>query len=71
MRRALLLLALLLPLAARAAPWPRIAQIRFVGNDTTRDYVILREMTLAPLSNKPLVRDLVSEIAPPAERLFK
>src|SRR5215204_803039 len=24
-----------------------------------------REMTLAPLSNKPLVRDLVTEIAPP------
>jgi len=28
-----------------------------------------REMTLAPLSNKKLVRDLVTEIAPPAERL--
>ena len=28
-----------------------------------------REMRLAPLSNKPLVRDLVTEIAPPAERL--
>ena len=28
-----------------------------------------REMKLAPLSNKPLVRDLVTEIAPPAERL--
>jgi succinate dehydrogenase/fumarate reductase-like Fe-S protein len=28
-----------------------------------------REMTLAPLSNKTLVRDLVTEIAPPAERL--
>ena len=27
-----------------------------------------REMVLAPLSNKPLVRDLVTEIAPPAER---
>jgi succinate dehydrogenase/fumarate reductase-like Fe-S protein len=27
-----------------------------------------REMALAPLSNKPLVRDLVTEIAPPAER---
>jgi succinate dehydrogenase/fumarate reductase-like Fe-S protein len=27
-----------------------------------------REMTLAPLANKPLVRDLVTEIAPPAER---
>ena len=25
-------------------------------------------MTLAPLSNKRLVRDLVTEIAPPAER---
>jgi hypothetical protein len=25
-------------------------------------------MTLAPLSNKKLVRDLVTEIAPPAER---
>ena len=30
-----------------------------------------REMTLAPLSNKRLVRDLVTEIAPPAERLVK
>ena len=28
-----------------------------------------REMTLAPLPNKPLVRDLVTEIAPPDERL--
>jgi succinate dehydrogenase/fumarate reductase-like Fe-S protein len=28
-----------------------------------------REMHVAPLSNKPLVRDLVTEIAPPAERL--
>ena len=28
-----------------------------------------REMTLTPLSNKPLVRDLVTEIAPPSERL--
>jgi succinate dehydrogenase/fumarate reductase-like Fe-S protein len=27
-----------------------------------------REMTLAPLPNKKLVRDLVTEIAPPAER---
>jgi succinate dehydrogenase/fumarate reductase-like Fe-S protein len=27
-----------------------------------------REMTLAPLSNKKLVRDLVTQIAPPAER---
>jgi len=27
-----------------------------------------REMTLAPLSNKRLVRDLVTEIAPPTER---
>jgi succinate dehydrogenase/fumarate reductase-like Fe-S protein len=27
-----------------------------------------REMTLAPLSNKRLARDLVTEIAPPAER---
>jgi succinate dehydrogenase/fumarate reductase-like Fe-S protein len=27
-----------------------------------------RVMTLAPLANKPLVRDLVTEIAPPAER---
>ena len=27
-----------------------------------------RQMTLAPLSNKRLVRDLVTEIAPPAER---
>jgi succinate dehydrogenase/fumarate reductase-like Fe-S protein len=30
-----------------------------------------REMVLAPLSNKPLVRDLVTEIAPPAERFLK
>jgi succinate dehydrogenase/fumarate reductase-like Fe-S protein len=30
-----------------------------------------REMTLAPLHNKPLVRDLVTEIAPPAERFMK
>lgn len=28
-----------------------------------------REMRVAPLSNKPLVRDLVTEIAPPPERL--
>ena len=28
-----------------------------------------REMRLAPLDNKALVRDLVTEIAPPAERL--
>ena len=27
-----------------------------------------REMTLTPLSNKPLLRDLVTDIAPPAER---
>ena len=27
-----------------------------------------REMTLTPLANKPLVRDLVTDIAPPAER---
>jgi len=27
-----------------------------------------REMTVQPLSNKTLVRDLVTEIAPPAER---
>ena len=27
-----------------------------------------REMTLTPLSNKRLVRDLVTEIGPPAER---
>jgi succinate dehydrogenase/fumarate reductase-like Fe-S protein len=30
-----------------------------------------RELTLAPLSNKRLVRDLVTEIAPPAERFVK
>ena len=29
-----------------------------------------REMMLAPLSNKKLVRDLVTEIAPPAERFI-
>jgi succinate dehydrogenase/fumarate reductase-like Fe-S protein len=28
-----------------------------------------REMTLAPLSNKRLLRDLVTDIAPPGERL--
>jgi len=28
-----------------------------------------REMKIAPLANKALVRDLVTEIAPPAERL--
>ena len=28
-----------------------------------------REMHLEPLGNKPLVRDLVTDIAPPAERL--
>ena len=27
-----------------------------------------REMTVKPLSNKALVRDLVTEIAPPGER---
>jgi succinate dehydrogenase/fumarate reductase-like Fe-S protein len=27
-----------------------------------------REMTLTPLPNKPLIRDLVTEIAPPSER---
>ena len=30
-----------------------------------------REMTLAPLPNKRLVRDLVTEIAPPQERFMK
>jgi succinate dehydrogenase/fumarate reductase-like Fe-S protein len=30
-----------------------------------------REITVKPLSNKPLVRDLVTEIAPPSERLLK
>jgi len=30
-----------------------------------------REMTLTPLANKRLVRDLVTEIAPPAERFSK
>jgi succinate dehydrogenase/fumarate reductase-like Fe-S protein len=30
-----------------------------------------REMVLAPLSNKPLVRDLVTEIAPPTERFLR
>jgi len=30
-----------------------------------------REMTVKPLPNKALVRDLVTEIAPPAERLRK
>ena len=30
-----------------------------------------REMTVKPLSNKTLVRDLVTEIAPPAERFGK
>jgi succinate dehydrogenase/fumarate reductase-like Fe-S protein len=31
--------------------------------------LVPRMMTVAPLSNKKLVRDLVTEIAPPAERL--
>jgi succinate dehydrogenase/fumarate reductase-like Fe-S protein len=30
-----------------------------------------REMRLAPLPNKRLIRDLVTEIAPPAERLVQ
>ncbi len=30
-----------------------------------------REMTVGPLSNKKLVRDLVTEIAPPSERLLR
>ena len=30
-----------------------------------------REMTVKPLPNKPLLRDLVTEIAPPAERFRK
>lgn len=30
-----------------------------------------REMTLEPLRNKPWIRDLVSDIAPPAERLVR
>jgi succinate dehydrogenase/fumarate reductase-like Fe-S protein len=30
-----------------------------------------REMTLAPLANKRLVRDLVTEIAPPSERFLE
>jgi succinate dehydrogenase/fumarate reductase-like Fe-S protein len=30
-----------------------------------------REMTLEPLLNKKLIRDLVTEIAPPDERLLK
>jgi succinate dehydrogenase/fumarate reductase-like Fe-S protein len=30
-----------------------------------------REMTLEPLHNKPWIRDLVSDIAPPAERLIQ
>jgi succinate dehydrogenase/fumarate reductase-like Fe-S protein len=30
-----------------------------------------RDMTLGPLPNKTLVRDLVTEIAPPGERLMK
>lgn len=30
-----------------------------------------RDMTVRPLSNKALVRDLVTEIAPPAERFRK
>ena len=30
-----------------------------------------REMQLAPLPNKRLIRDLVTEIAPPAERLVQ
>jgi succinate dehydrogenase/fumarate reductase-like Fe-S protein len=33
--------------------------------------LIEREMTVRPLANKQLLRDLVTDIAPPAERLKK
>jgi succinate dehydrogenase/fumarate reductase-like Fe-S protein len=33
--------------------------------------LMAREMTVMPLSNKGVVRDLVTEIAPPAERFGK
>ena len=44
----LVLILVLLPLAVSAAPWPRVSAVRFTGNDTTRESVLLREMTLAP-----------------------
>ena len=43
-----LALLLLLQLLAHAAPWPRVESIRFQGNDTTRERVMLREMTVRP-----------------------
>src|SRR5262249_15137230 len=47
-----------------------------IGIDGTPGYactarLAAREMTLTPFSNKRLVRDLVTEIAPPAERFVK
>ncbi len=46
--RALTMLALHVPLSVAAAAWPPVDAIRFVGNDTTRERVMLREMTLGP-----------------------
>jgi outer membrane protein assembly factor BamA len=44
----LLLAVPILVLAEETADWPRISEIRFEGNDTTREQVFLREMDLAP-----------------------
>ncbi|UNK49831.1 BamA/TamA family outer membrane protein [Lysobacter sp. S4-A87] len=45
---ALLGCAMILTAGASEATWPRIAEIRLVGNEKTQDKVILRELGLAP-----------------------
>jgi len=48
-----------------AGPW----SIDDFASDVAR--LVAGEMHLAPLGNKTLIRDLVSEIAPPEERLLR